>query len=76
MSDRHLDGNDLDQRTRIEAYFSWESAGCPAGKDLEHWENARQSLQFASAFPAEDHATQHAFYEGGLTALPPQVVRS
>ena len=74
MSHSRTDDDDLQERIRAEAYLSWQAAGSPAGRDLEHWEHARRSVHVADQVQAADTAEQ-TVYEGGFSALPPRITR-
>jgi hypothetical protein len=34
-----------EEAVRIRSYLIWEREGCPAGKELDHWRQAREELQ-------------------------------
>ena len=36
--------SDVESRIRARAHALWEEQGCPAGKELEHWEAARREV--------------------------------
>lgn len=46
-----------EEAIRLRSYLIWEKAGCPDGRALEHWQQAREELEAESAacvFSLED----------------------
>jgi hypothetical protein len=44
-----------DEWCRVAAYFLWEQDGCPDGKDVEHWNNAKAELLRLAAVSHDDN---------------------
>jgi hypothetical protein len=48
------DSDDKEERIRRRAYEIWEESGRAEGRESEHWEQARQDVEFADELvPAE-----------------------
>jgi len=49
-----------DEQIQHDAYFLWEAAGCPVGRDQEFWFAAQARLRHEAHAPAASHAAKTA----------------
>lgn len=49
---------DKDEAIRRRAYEIWQSAGCPDGKDLDHWQQAEREIGLENETPRPEAGGQ------------------
>lgn len=67
---------DRKERVRVRAYFLWQAAGCPDGRDEVFWADALTTAEKADTTPSEpstaqDQAVDEAVDESFPASDPP-----
>jgi|GEM_PF-2069048 hypothetical protein len=76
---------DLEERVRARAYRLWQEEGCPHGRELAHWEKAKElsnaPAEFGDSPTADDFRAIYSLAEcpvppEDIVGQPPRIVRT
>ena len=60
------------EHIRVAAYFLWEKAGCPSGRDLEFWNLAYNQLYGSNCLSSKNNSK--SFAKSTVTKMPAKKV--